>query len=112
MPKCPKCKKEIDHLRKFVTGEIEYRYDVDGCEIVAFYKDDDVFFDCPECGENLFKNDDAKFFEETRICAASDCDKAFVPKFKNQKFHSRTCEKRTYKRIERDGERKKRGITM
>jgi len=39
--------------------------------------------------------------KDIRICAASDCDVAFVPKRKDHKYHSRSCANRTYKRIER-----------
>lgn len=42
--------------------------------------------------------------KDIRICAASDCDVAFVPKRKNHKYHSRSCANRTYKRLERSKE--------
>ena len=60
MPICPECEQEIDHLRKFVTGEIEYRYDVNGTislvRCIPEYENNGVF-ECPKCEAKLFSHE-------------------------------------------------------
>jgi len=66
MPKCPKCGKEIDYLKDYfpVWQEYNMRINENGEEYYEFVNDSipmDVMndeFECPECGEILFKNHD------------------------------------------------------
>jgi hypothetical protein len=39
--------------------------------------------------------------KDIRLCAASDCDVAFVPVRKDQKYHGKTCGNRMRQRIAR-----------
>lgn len=63
MPKCPKCKVEIDHLWRCQTGSelCEIRLGTRGVMTHSdpeFTADDDpADFDCPDCLETLFHDD-------------------------------------------------------
>ena len=69
MPKCPKCRKEIDHLNlKSIDGG-EMSLDEDG--VIQANWNSDIYGDevadysasCPECGEKLFDDyEDASDF--------------------------------------------------
>jgi predicted RNA-binding Zn-ribbon protein involved in translation (DUF1610 family) len=62
MPKCPNCKKEIDHLIYIESGEMAYTFRVLNKKDVfyeqkEFYPDNSsMYFECPECNETLFTN--------------------------------------------------------
>ena len=61
MPKCPKCNKEIDHLHDYVKGWKYYQYFAKGdYDDEGFIPDDfaDEEYDCPECGETLFTQEE------------------------------------------------------
>jgi predicted RNA-binding Zn-ribbon protein involved in translation (DUF1610 family) len=67
MPKCPKCGKEIDYLNYVESGEMVWRFSVlklnrkieENWEQDEFYSDGSGgYFECPECGETLFNNED------------------------------------------------------
>jgi hypothetical protein len=71
MPKCPKCKKEIDYLKYYEPREAYYHFRVRQSladyEMIELLDLDEVGdFECPECSEVLF-NDEAeaeKFLRE------------------------------------------------
>ena len=86
MPKCPQCNKEINCLRSIVTTrqEFEFYLDEDGNENweptlnSGPDKEEDLYFYCPECGEDLFSGiEQAKAFlkvegkEERNVCSSS-----------------------------------------
>jgi len=65
MPKCPKCGKEIYYLRDFSPVWQEYILEIDEygyprCEFkdASLAKDIRDKFQCPECGEVLFRDAD------------------------------------------------------
>ena len=61
MNKCPKCKKEINKLVNYQSGENKYILDDDGdCFFKEFQEDGKINeYECPECNKVLF-NDDRK----------------------------------------------------
>ncbi len=56
---CPKCKKEIDYLNNYTSGENKYNFDGDNYnqdgDFQPDYKVND--FECPECSEILFTDE-------------------------------------------------------
>ena len=63
MPKCPKCKKEIECLDNYQSGENHYRVWLNGedtdYDLKEFQEDNQVNdYECPECGEVLFTDED------------------------------------------------------
>jgi transcription initiation factor IIE alpha subunit len=64
MPKCPKCGKEIDFLKNYesnATLEYNLSLDIEGepqYEYVDTLFAGDSVFACPECGEDLFSNEE------------------------------------------------------
>ena len=56
MVKCPKCKKEIDHLKHYTSGEMYFILDTDeNYEEVEFQADGKVNeYECPECQKVIF----------------------------------------------------------
>jgi hypothetical protein len=58
MPKCPKCNEEIDHLHLYERFEKKYDYGVESKFFIADVDPDDIEFECPECNEALFDNED------------------------------------------------------
>jgi hypothetical protein len=62
MPKCPKCKKEIDHLYNISDKWERYIMTIDkqgytDYELSKDWQGDNNSFDCPECEEALFANE-------------------------------------------------------
>ena len=60
---CPKCKKEIDSLNNFQSGEAHYHLWINGnsphYEEKEFQPDNKVNdYECPECSEVLFTDED------------------------------------------------------
>ena len=64
MPKCPKCDSEINHLKSYVGIKRIWRLSVapDGVpeylDIGVTDPDGEGSFECPECCEELFDNED------------------------------------------------------
>jgi predicted RNA-binding Zn-ribbon protein involved in translation (DUF1610 family) len=65
MPKCPKCGKEIDFLKNYVSNTTEeFNFSLnDKGEPVYEYVDaltygSNSVYACPECGEDLFTNEE------------------------------------------------------
>jgi DNA-directed RNA polymerase subunit RPC12/RpoP len=60
MAVCPKCKKVIDTLINWVSGENKYYYRGEDCtEFEEFVEDGKTNdYECPECSAVLFKNDE------------------------------------------------------
>ena len=60
MVKCPKCKKEIDYLKHYESGEYYYKYfgndEYEGIEFLGNSKVID--YECPECQEVIFTDED------------------------------------------------------
>ena len=65
MPRCPKCGKEIDHLRDFSAIWQEYNLTVDKDGVMHYEfidaslpVDIDDEYQCPECSEVLFNDEE------------------------------------------------------
>lgn len=58
MPACPKCYTEIDHLYLYERYEKKYDYRVDSKFFMADVDPDSIEFECPECNEALFDDED------------------------------------------------------
>ena len=62
MPKCPKCGKEIDYLREFMSEEFKLTVDENGyvhydlVDASVLNRGDE--YKCPECGEVLFTDEE------------------------------------------------------
>ena len=56
MSKCPKCNKEIDTLKNYVSGENCYIFDGDNYDQVGDLQFDEKVndYECPKCREVLF----------------------------------------------------------
>ena len=60
---CPKCKKEITYLTSTTPGILLHYLSIDTqgdvqFEVGEFESGDAVVYDCPECGEVLFTNEE------------------------------------------------------
>jgi len=71
MSKCPECKKEITKLNNFVSGEKIFSFDGDNYDERDFIEDSKTNdYECPECKEVLFKDEEevVEFFKgKTKI---------------------------------------------
>ena len=72
MPKCPKCKKEIEQLRNYCQGENVYSLWLEGNDIQYDLKDfigrNENEYCCPECHEVIFTDEEEaiKFLKENK----------------------------------------------
>lgn len=60
MPKCPECKKEIEYLNSYQSGESHCRLGNDGeYELREFQPDGKVIdYECPECQKVLLSDEE------------------------------------------------------
>jgi len=57
MARCPVCGSEIEYLKNYVKAEKVYYFDGERSSTILLEKDGE--FECPECNEVLFTDEDS-----------------------------------------------------